>query len=832
MNSGSNNLEQVDPGIWEPEDPTVALEDKDALYFRKNIRYFNSHFSFTSFGASVDRHLATAAGMGVYTFKVHGQIYHKLDQLKPSAKGPRHMQLYFYDTDDTMAHRARRSPHLDANLIRTVLDIQIQNNNPYVHTFRHLGQVPNLDEYKIELNTSIFVDQRRFNSPAMDQVATIWQDGSDEQHKFQRSIMVHANSGHAQFIKAYHVCYDPVETTQVDRYKRMPSRIVGGGAEKGSVLNLLSNSGSRLHVSAQEYYCYIMQIRDGVFNIFVYGGHLFQQWIVDIYIKIGSMSLDWYSNPDHQKIIRVDLYQGILDTLAFGENFPGSDRDVRDVRARFMDAMALVVGYGRPDYFVTMTCNPYWPEIMEKLLPGQTPQDRPDIVARVYHAKLLDLHDFLINKGHFGKVAAWAHVTEFRKRVIHRLVCTHMMHGSCGTLNPHCACMVDGQCRFNYPRQFCDATQQGKDAYPSRDYYRELIEERKIGFKEEDPEIIDTLNAERRVGFNEILDHVVTNRGKVFFVDSPGGTGKTYLYRALLAKGSPNGTLMIVRSMDLIAIATATSGMAASIMPGGHTAHSRFKIPIKLGDNSVCNFTKQSGTAALLHIASLIIWDEVAMTRRQVVETLDRSSQDIMGCTEPCYGNMRAQSDSWYSNFLLRIGNGIEETYTNDYVQLSDDIAIEYNSDKSIDILIEHVFPDLKGNRNSTNEHVDGFNARMIDMFSGKEKVYYNSIDDNTNNNYPLDFLNSIILNGLPPRELKVKKNYPVILLQNLDPHNGLYNGTRLVVRGFEDNAIDAEIVNGQHAGNRVFLLRIPVSPSEDITLSFKFKRKQFPIRL
>ncbi|RCV28396.1 hypothetical protein SETIT_5G402100v2 [Setaria italica] len=171
---------------------------------------------------------------------------------------------------------------------------------------------------------------------------------------------------------------------------------------------------------------------------------------------------------------------------------------------------------------------------------------------------------------------------------------------------------------------------------------------------------------------------------------------------------------------------------------------------------------------------------------------------------------MRAQSDSWYSNFLLRIGNGIEETYTNDYVQLSDDIAIEYNSDKSIDILIEHVFPDLKG----------------------KEKVYYNSIDDNTNNNYPLDFLNSIILNGLPPRELKVKKNYPVILLQNLDPHNGLYNGTRLVVRGFEDNAIDAEIVNGQHAGNRVFLLRIPVSPSEDITLSFKFKRKQFPIRL
>jgi len=53
-----------------------------------------------------------------------------------------------------------------------------------------------------------------------------------------------------------------------------------------------------------------------------------------------------------------------------------------------------------------MTCNPDWPELTALLLPEQTPQDRPDIVARVYHAKLIDLHDFLIKKGQFGKVAA------------------------------------------------------------------------------------------------------------------------------------------------------------------------------------------------------------------------------------------------------------------------------------------------------------------------------------------------------------------------------------------------------------------------------------------
>jgi ATP-dependent DNA helicase PIF1 len=85
---------------------------------------------------------------------------------------------------------------------------------------------------------------------------------------------------------------------------------------------------------------------------------------------------------------------------------------------------------------------------------------------------------------------------------------------------------------------------------------------------------------------------------------------------------------------------------------------------------------------------------------------------------------------------------------------------------------------------------------------------------------------------GYPPHELKVKKNFHVILLRNLDPHNSLCNGTRLVVRGFQNNAVHAEIVNGQHAGKRVFISRIPMSPSDDLTLPFNFKRKQFLIQL
>ena len=118
------------------------------------------------------------------------------------------MQLYFYDTDESIAHRSKRSPHLDADLIRNILGIF--RNNPYMHTFRSLGQLENIDEYKIEMNTSISVDQQRYNAPTMEQVAAIWQEGSDEKRKFDRSIMIYANSGRAHFIRAYYGCYDPL----------------------------------------------------------------------------------------------------------------------------------------------------------------------------------------------------------------------------------------------------------------------------------------------------------------------------------------------------------------------------------------------------------------------------------------------------------------------------------------------------------------------------------------------------------------------------------------------------------------------------------------------
>jgi ATP-dependent DNA helicase PIF1 len=126
------------------------------------------------------------------------------------------------------------------------------------------------------------------------------------------------------------------------------------------------------------------------------------------------------------------------------------------------------------------------------------------------------------------------------------------------------------------------------------------------------------------------------------------------------------------------------------------------------------------------------------------------------------------------------------------------------------------------------NEYVDMINNNMIERFTGEEQVYYSfdSVEDDTNNNYPMEFLNTLNPSGLPPHLPKLKLGCPIILLRNIDPANGLCNGTRLICRAFQRNVIDAEIVVGEHAGKRIFLLRIPLCPSDDNMFSFKMKRK------
>ncbi|XP_075665686.1 ATP-dependent DNA helicase RRM3-like [Castanea sativa] len=112
----------------------------------------------------------------------------------------------------------------------------------------------------------------------------------------------------------------------------------------------------------------------------------------------------------------------------------------------------------------------------------------------------------------------------------------------------------------------------------------------------------------------------------IFFVDGPRRTGKTFLYCSIL---------VTLRKAGHIAIATATFSIAATLLPGGRKAHSRFKIPLIPNASSTCSISKQSDLAELIRRATIIIWDEAPMVNRRALKSLDRTFKDIMKINLP-----------------------------------------------------------------------------------------------------------------------------------------------------------------------------------------------------
>lgn len=139
--------------------------------------------------------------------------------------------------------------------------------------------------------------------------------------------------------------------------------------------------------------------------------------------------------------------------------------------------------------------------------------------------------------------------------------------------------------------------------------------------KNEHERLHSRLNKEQTQTYNAVLEAVHQKSGGLFFVCGSGGCGKTFLWRAIISK---------LRSEEKIVLPVASSGIAATLLPGGRTAHSRFHIPLILDDDSSCAIKMGSDTAELLKHTSLIIWDEAPMLKRQAFEAVDRSIRDVM----------------------------------------------------------------------------------------------------------------------------------------------------------------------------------------------------------
>ncbi|XP_074323464.1 uncharacterized protein LOC141660381 [Apium graveolens] len=109
------------------------------------------------------------------------------------------------------------------------------------------------------------------------------------------------------------------------------------------------------------------------------------------------------------------------------------------------------------------------------------------------------------------------------------------------------------------------------------------------------------LNARQLDVYNAVIDNVNKNKGGMFFVYKSGGCG---------------------------------SGIAATLLPSGRIAHSRFKIPLKLDQSSISGIKHGTDIAELMQHTSLIIWDEALIQYRYAFEAVDRSLRDIIAVVD------------------------------------------------------------------------------------------------------------------------------------------------------------------------------------------------------
>jgi len=129
------------------------------------------------------------------------------------------------------------------------------------------------------------------------------------------------------------------------------------------------------------------------------------------------------------------------------------------------------------------------------------------------------------------------------------------------------------------------------------------------------------LNICQEIAVTIMFNAIAQGEGAVFFLDSPGGSSKTFVYKVLLT---------LVRRDGHVTIGVASSSIVALLLEGGQIAHSIFKIPIALGKDSMCLIPVQSDSVELLREAKSIIWDEAPTQHRHCAEAVDRTLRDIM----------------------------------------------------------------------------------------------------------------------------------------------------------------------------------------------------------
>ena len=192
-----------------------------------------------------------------------------------------------------------------------------------------------------------------------------------------------------------------------------------------------------------------------------------------------------------------------------------------------------------------------------------------------------------------------------------------------------------------------------------------------------------------------------------------------------------------------------------------------------------------------------------------------------------------------FNNFLLQLGSNRlptkQEQPFRGSIQIPDQMIEQGN-------LIESIFPDsLPEDQVASRVILTPCNntsltikQQILQRQVGDVTTYFTAdhaeVPDNPDD-YPQEFLHTLAPSGMQQHTLELQVGCNVMLLRNLDPTNGLCNGTRLFVRHLYRNSIRAEGLGGSHAGNLVLIPKVLLGPS-DVHMPFQLCRIQLPVCL
>ena len=209
-------------------------------------------------------------------------------------------------------------------------------------------------------------------------------------------------------------------------------------------------------------------------------------------------------------------------------------------------------------------------------------------------------------------------------------------------------------------------------------------------------------------------------------------------------------------------------------------------------------------------------------------------------------GDVRLEEfDKW----LLSLGDGTAQVVDGeDSIELPEDLCTLIDKDdekKSMTEFCSEIFPSLDRNIGDetwlegravlapTNREVDKINQLMVDQMSGQIITLHSSDgldNDRDAYRYNVEYINTLNPSGLPASRLTLKHGMPVMLMRNLNPTEGLCNGTRLVFKHMLSHRLLVCRTVGLDQNRDVYIPRITLRPKER-QYPFEWSRRQFPIR-